>query len=88
LGAARESARVFDGRFAHPNAAAGVIEAAIALAALARNEVPGIANLIEVDPACPGLPVSAKAQKPASDIALVLCRGFAGTDAALVIRGR
>jgi 3-oxoacyl-[acyl-carrier-protein] synthase-1 len=72
----------------HTIAAAGIIEAVIALAALARNEVPGIANLVEIDPACAGLPVSSAAQKPTSDVALLLCRGFAGTDAALVIRGR
>jgi 3-oxoacyl-[acyl-carrier-protein] synthase-1 len=72
----------------HTIAAAGIIESVIALAALARNVVPGIANLVEMDPACAGLPLSAKAQKPASDVALVLCRGFAGTDAALLIRGR
>jgi len=60
----------------------------IALAAFAKNEVPGIANFVKIDPACAGLPVSAAAQKPTSDVALVLCRGFAGTDAALVVRAR
>jgi len=72
----------------HTIAAAGILEGVIVLAALARNEVPGIANLVEIDPACAGVSVSSTAQKPNSDIALVLCRGFAGTDAALVIRGR
>ena len=72
----------------HTIAAAGIIESVIAFAALARNEVPGIANLVEIDPACTGIAASSAAQRPKSDIALVLCRGFAGTDAALVIRGR
>jgi hypothetical protein len=30
--------------------------------------------------------VSAEAQAPRSDIALILCRGFAGTNAALLLR--
>ena len=72
----------------HTIAAAGIIEAVLALAALAKDEVPGIANFAKIDPACAGLPVSASAQKPTSDVALVLCRGFAGTDAALVVRAR
>ena len=72
----------------HLIAAAGIVESVLAIAALARKEVPGIANLADIDPACAGLPVSAAAQKPTSDIALVLCRGFAGTDAALVVRAR
>ena len=72
----------------HTIAAAGIIEAVLALAALAKDEVPGIANFVKIDPACAGLPVSASAQKPTSDVGLVLCRGFAGTDAALVVRAR
>ena len=36
---------------------------------------------------CAGLPVSAAAQAPRSKVALILCRGFAGTNAALVVRG-
>lgn len=70
----------------HLIAAAGPIEAVIALDALAAGVVPGIATLREIDPACAGLPVSAKAQTPRSKIALILCRGFAGTDAALVVK--
>ncbi len=70
----------------HLIAAAGILESVLALAALARNEVPGIANLASLDPACAGLRVSAAAQKPTSDVALILCRGFAGTNAALVVR--
>ena len=70
----------------HLIAAAGILESVLALAALARDEVPGIANLASLDPACAGLRVSAAAQKPTSDVALILCRGFAGTNAALVVR--
>jgi 3-oxoacyl-[acyl-carrier-protein] synthase-1 len=71
----------------HTIAAAGILEAALALAALARGVVPGIANLERVDPECAGLPVSAGAQPPRSNVALILGRGFAGTNAALILRG-
>lgn len=70
----------------HLIAAAGIIETTIALAALHANTVPGIATLDEIDPACAGLPVSRSAQSPRGDVALVLCRGFAATDAALLVR--
>ena len=70
----------------HTIAAAGILETALALAALARGTVPGVANLERLDPACAGLPVSAAAQAPRSKVALILCRGFAGTNAALVVR--
>jgi 3-oxoacyl-[acyl-carrier-protein] synthase I len=70
----------------HLIAAAGIIETTIALAALHANTVPGIATLDEIDPACTGLPVSRSAQSPRGDVALVLCRGFAATDAALLVR--
>jgi len=48
--------------------------------------VPGIAALRELDPDCAGLAVSPSNQVPRGPVALVLCRGFAGTNAALVIR--
>ena len=70
----------------HLIAAAGIVETTIALEALRANIVPGIATLEAPDPACAGVAVSSRAQKPRSDIALILCRGFAGTDAALVVR--
>ena len=70
----------------HTIAAAGILEAVLALAALARNVVPGVANLGALDPRCAGLSVSATSQEPRSKVALILCRGFAGTDAALVVR--
>ena len=88
FGAAMPPVTGFKWAIGHTIAAAGIIESVIAFAALARNEVPGIANLVEIDPACTGIAASSAAQRPKSDIALVLCRGFAGTDAALVIRGR
>jgi 3-oxoacyl-[acyl-carrier-protein] synthase-1 len=76
----------FKWSFGHLIAAAGIIETVLALAALKAGVVPGIATLRELDPACAGLRVSNAEQKPRSDVALVLCRGFAGTNAALLVR--
>lgn len=76
----------FKWSFGHLIAAAGMVETVVALAALKAGVVPGIATLRELDPACAGLPVSAAPQAPRSRIALVLCRGFAGTNAALLLR--
>jgi 3-oxoacyl-[acyl-carrier-protein] synthase-1 len=76
----------FKWSFGHLIAAAGILEATLALAALAEGVVPGVATLRELDPDCAGVPVSASPQAPRSKIALVLCRGFGGTDAALLVR--
>ena len=70
----------------HLIAAAGIIEAVIALAALRERIVPGVATLDNLDPACAGLHVSQAAQAPRSNVALILSRGFAGTNAALLVR--
>jgi 3-oxoacyl-[acyl-carrier-protein] synthase I len=76
----------FKWSFGHLIAAAGILETTLALEALAEGVVPGVATLRELDPDCAGLPVSAKPQAPRSKIALILCRGFGGTDAALLVR--
>jgi len=70
----------------HLIAAAGILEATLALSALRRRVVPGIATLASPASECAALPISRTAQQPRSDVALVVCRGFAGTDAALVVR--
>src|SRR5689334_12987346 len=70
----------------HLIAAAGIVETTIALDALRAGTVPGIATLEATDASCVDLPLSRSAQTPRSDVALVLCRGFAGTDAALLVR--
>jgi 3-oxoacyl-[acyl-carrier-protein] synthase-1 len=70
----------------HLIAAAGILETTLALAALRARRVPGIATFEAADGACAGIPVSRAPQAPRSDVALVLCRGFAATDAALVVR--
>ena len=72
--------------FGHLIAAAGILETVVALAALRAGVVPGIATLRDTDPACDGLALSAHDQVPRSDVALIVCRGFASTDAALLVR--
>jgi len=69
----------------HLIAAAGIIDAVVALAALRERIVPGIATLADLDPSCAGIRVSSAAQVPRSNVALILCRGFAGTNAALIV---
>ncbi len=86
FGAATPPTTAFKWAIGHTIAAAGILETALALEALARGTVPGVANLARLDPACAGVCVSAAAQKPRSKVALILCRGFAGTNAALVVR--
>ena len=77
----------FKWAFGHLIAAAGIVDMVIALAALAIDEVPALATLGDVDPACAGLAISSKPQKPRNKVALIICRGFAGTNAALLLRG-
>jgi 3-oxoacyl-[acyl-carrier-protein] synthase-1 len=72
----------------HLIAAAGIAEAVIALEALRQGVVPGVATLDRLDPECAGLRISRNAQAPMSDVALIICRGFAGTNAALIVRSR
>jgi hypothetical protein len=61
-------------------------EAALALVALRGRTVPGIATLCELDPAFAQLPASASPRAPRSDVALVISRGFGGTNVALLVR--
>jgi 3-oxoacyl-[acyl-carrier-protein] synthase-1 len=77
----------FKWAFGHAMAASGVIDLVLALAALRRHTLPGIATLCTPDPRLPALPVSAGHQTPTSDIALVINRGFAGMNVALLVRG-
>ena len=86
FGAAMPPVTAFKWAFGHLIAAAGVLDAALALAALRQRVVPGIATLANIAPDCEGLPLSPSPQAPRSDVALVICRGFAGTDAALLVR--
>ena len=76
----------FKWTFGHSIAASGVIDLALAVAGLRAGIVPGIASLEALDPELNPFPVSTQAQKPRSNIALVICRGFGGMNVAVVIR--
>jgi 3-oxoacyl-[acyl-carrier-protein] synthase-1 len=77
----------FKWAFGHTIAASGALDVVLALTALERGIVPGIATLERLDPQLAPFPVSRAPQRPRSDIALVLSRGFGGMNVALVIRG-
>ncbi len=87
FGATSPPVTAFKWAVGHLIAAAGILEATLALAALAQGEVPGVATFDTLDPECGGLAVSAQPQPLRSKVALILCRGFAGTDAAFLLRG-
>jgi len=76
----------FKWAFGHLIAASGALDLVLALQALRRQIVPGIATLSSVDAAFAPLPVSTSPQKPRTDTALVCCRGFGGMNVALVVR--
>lgn len=76
----------FKWAFGHLIAGSGVVDLPLALIALRQRVVPGIATLNSLDPALAPFPVSAKPQRPRSDVALILCRGFGGMNVALVVR--
>jgi len=86
FGAAAPPVTSFKWALGHTLAAAAVLDTVLALDALAAGEVPGIATLRETDRSCQPLPVSRRPQRPRGRIALILSRGFAGTNAALVVR--
>ncbi len=70
----------------HTFAASGILDLVIALEALKRGVVPGIPTLETIDPEFSSLPVSREPQRPRSDVALVICRGFGGMNVALIVR--
>jgi len=76
----------FKWAFGHLLAAAGLIDAVLAVTALRAGSVPGIAGLGVQDADAPALPVSAGPQGPRSDVALVISRGFGSTNAACLLR--
>ena len=86
FGAKPPPVTAFKWAFGHLIAASGVLDLVLALQALKQRIVPGIATLKSLDPVLAPFPVSAAAQQPRSDVALVLCRGFAGMNVALVVR--
>jgi 3-oxoacyl-(acyl-carrier-protein) synthase len=72
----------------HLFAASGMIDLTFGLECARQNIVPGIANLKELAPSCEGLNVSSKNRQPTSDVVLILARGFAGTNAAVILRAQ
>jgi 3-oxoacyl-[acyl-carrier-protein] synthase I len=70
----------------HTIAASGVLDLVLALTALEKGLVPGIATLNCLDPQLAPLPVSRESQRPRSDVALVLNRGFGAMNLALLVR--
>lgn len=70
----------------HTIAASGALDVILALTALERGIVPGIATLDGLDPQLAPLPVSREPQAPRSDVALILNRGFGGMNVALVVQ--
>lgn len=71
----------------HLFGAAGLVDVAFGLECVRQQVVPGVANLQTLSVDCQGLNVTSTARKPASDIVMVLARGFAGTNAAVILRG-
>ena len=76
----------FKWAWGHLIAASGLVDLVLALRALQQQLVPGIATLGTLDPQLAPLPVTTDTQKPRSDIAAVICRGFAGMNVVLVVR--
>jgi 3-oxoacyl-[acyl-carrier-protein] synthase-1 len=76
----------FKWAYGHSFASSGLLDAVVGLEACRQNVVPGIASLQNLAPGCEGLNVSAQSRAPRSDIVLILCRGFAGTNGALLLR--
>jgi 3-oxoacyl-[acyl-carrier-protein] synthase-1 len=76
----------FKWAFGHLIAASGVLDVVLALTALRNGIVPGIPVTTSPDPRLPRLPISTSHQVPRSNIALVLCRGFASMNVAVLVR--
>ena len=86
FGHAMPPVTAFKWSYGHAFASSGLLDAVVGLQACRQNIVPGIATLENLSPGCEGLNVSAQTRAPRSDIVLILCRGFAGTNGALLLR--
>src|SRR5207244_139932 len=78
-------ATAFKWSIGHLIAGAGIVETVLALGCLRQGVVPGVATLSNPDPQCAGVRVMAGEQNPRNNTALILCRGFAGPHAALIV---
>lgn len=70
----------------HPLAPSGILDVTLGLEAARRRVVPGVATLETLDPACAGVDVSPATRPLKGDVVLVVCRGFGGTNAAVLLR--
>jgi len=86
FGAALPPVTGFKWAFGHLIAASGLLDLVLALCALREGIVPGVPTLNALDPAFGSFPASRAPQRPRSDLALVLCRGFGGMNVALLVR--
>jgi 3-oxoacyl-[acyl-carrier-protein] synthase-1 len=86
FGAGMPPVTAFKWAFGHLLAASGLLEAVLGLAALRAGVAPGIANLQSLDPACGALNARAASRPVAGSAALVLSRGFGGSNVACVLR--
>ncbi|MBI4536617.1 MAG: 3-oxoacyl-ACP synthase [candidate division NC10 bacterium] len=86
FGAAVPPVTAFKWAFGHLLAASGILDVTLALLALRRRVVPGVATLRSLDAAFGDLPVSSAPQTPRSQVGLVLCRGFGGLNVAALLR--
>jgi len=86
FGADMPPVTAFKWAFGHLLAAAGLIDAVLAVTALRAGTVPGIAGLGAQDADAPALPLGAAHGKPRNDVALVLSRGFGSSNAACLLR--
>ena len=76
----------FKWSFGHCLAAAGLLDAVLALSASAAGTVPGVASLRGCPADWETLTVSPHSQRPRNDVALVISRGFAGINVAFLLR--
>lgn len=76
----------FKWAYGHLIAASGIVDLVMALTALQKKIVPGLATLNSPEAEFGSFPVSSAPQKPRSDIALVICRGFGGMNVAMLVR--
>ena len=86
FGAAMPPVTGFKWAFGHLLAAAGLIDAVLAVHALRAGSVPGIAGLEQIDEQGAAIAASAAHAVPRGDVALVLSRGFGGSNAACLLR--
>jgi len=86
FGAAMPPVTAFKWSTGHLLAASGILDVAVGLEALRRRVVPAVATFAAAAAGCDGVAVSPAVQAARSDVVLVVCRGFGGTNAALLLR--